>query len=115
MFDRYSFIAGVKSLCRIIAKVPNDFAPSRMASLIPIPGGDHGSMSKRSGSGISTTGGGVTESAPVSSNSRAINLRPISVVVLMYSRPWMPSLVGLTISDISVHMASKPGPEKAPP
>ena len=35
-------------------------------------------------------------------------LRPISTAVLMYSRPWIPSRVGRTISDMSVHMESKP-------
>ncbi len=33
----------------------------------------------------------------------------------MYSRPWMPSRVGRTISDMSVHIESKPGPLNGPP
>ena len=39
----------------------------------------------------------------------------MSTPVLMYSLPWMPSRVGRTISDMSVHIESKPWPLKGPP
>ena len=50
----------------------------------------------------------------LSSKVRYAGLRPMSTAVLMYSRPWMPSRVGRTISDMSVHMLSKPGPLNGP-
>ncbi len=43
-----------------------------------------------------------------------MGLGPISTMVLMYSRPWMPSRVGRTISDMSVQIESNPGPENRP-
>ena len=51
---------------------------------------------------------------PFSSNARSRTFAPRSTEVLMYSRPWMPSRVGRTISDMSVHIASNPGPENGP-
>ena len=41
--------------------------------------------------------------------------RPRSTAVEMYSRPWMPSRVGRTISDMSSQMASNPVPANGPP
>ena len=72
-----------------------------------------GLLSIISGRGSETNGGGIVARL-WSSKERTVGFRPISTDVLMYSRPWMPSRVGRTISDISVHIASKPGPENFP-
>src|SRR5467141_4110537 len=46
--------------------------------------------------------------------SRKNGLLPMSADVEMYSLPYTPSLVGRTISDMSVQMPSKPSPPNAP-
>jgi len=71
-------------------------------------------MSIRTGRDISRNGGGSVVILPSSSKERRSGLLPSSITVLMYSRPWMPSRVGLTISDMSVHISSNPGPQKGP-
>ncbi len=66
-----------------------------------------------SGIGIDSSDGPVpTNWFPL--KSRNESFLPMSTDVLMYSRPWIPSRVGRTISDISVHIESKPGPENGP-
>ena len=51
---------------------------------------------------------------PSESNVRCIGLLPISTAVPISSLPWIPSLLGLTISDMSVSMPSNPGPPNLP-
>jgi len=51
---------------------------------------------------------------PSCPNSRRIGFEPMSTEVEMYSRPWIPSRVGRTISDMSVQIESKPGTWKRP-
>src|SRR5712664_1716567 len=69
-----------------------------------------GSSSKIIGTGTDTVEG-VSSIPP---KSTLEGFLPISTLVEMYSRPYTPSLVGRTISDISVHMPSKPSPPNAP-
>src|SRR3990172_1864193 len=56
---------------------------------------------------------GLPVSKTRSREARA-DLRPISTTVEINSLPYTPSLVGRTISLMSVHMLSQPGPEKGP-
>jgi len=67
--------------------------------------------SKTHGTVISTTLGSFPQGRPSESNRRDEGLAPRSTVVAMCSRPWIPSPVGRTISDI---MPSHPGPPKGP-
>ena len=65
--------------------------------------------------GIGTSRIGPADpSSPLGPNTRCVGLGPMSTDVLMYSRPWMPSRVGRTISDMSVQIESNPGPENGP-
>ena len=47
-------------------------------------------------------------SAPSAAKRSLMGFGPMSTDVEMYSRPWMPSRVGRTISDMSVQMESNP-------
>ncbi len=51
---------------------------------------------------------------PRPSNARTEGFSPMSTAVEMDSRPWMPSRVGRTISDMSNQIPSQPGPPKGP-
>src|SRR5713226_5714263 len=62
------------------------------------------------GTGTSTVEGACS----IPSKSTLVGFLPISTEVEMYSRPYTPSLVGRTISDMSVHIPSKPSPPNAP-
>src|SRR3989304_3154355 len=60
-------------------------------------------------------GGSSKRSAGNSPGAMISGRRPRSTAVEMYSRPWMPSRVGRTISDMSSQMASNPVPANGPP
>ncbi len=66
------------------------------------------------GSGISSMGEASTAREPSLSNASRSGLLESSMQVFIYSLPWIPSLVGLTISDMSVHMESNPLPTNGP-
>ena len=102
------------SLSRTTASEPSP-AAARTTAATTGPRCQCGGMeSKITGSEISISGGGTTPNWP-SVNESALSFRPMSTLVLMYSRPWMPSRVGRTISDMSVHIESNPGPLNGPP
>ena len=75
-----------------------------------LPGG----RSKMNGTCMVNISGVLPESLPSESKDRCIGLLPMSTAVPISSRPWIPSLLGRTISDMSVSMPSKPGPPKRP-
>nr|AIF24995.1 hypothetical protein [uncultured marine group II/III euryarchaeote SAT1000_43_B03] len=73
-----------------------------------------GGRSNKNGTCMVNISGVLPESLPSASNERCIGLLPTSTAVPMSSLPWMPSLLGRTISDMSVSIPSKPGPPKRP-
>src|SRR3990172_5819113 len=76
----------------------------------------NGNGLNRTGMGSTTSGGWLPAVPEPASGSRTYgSFRPRSTLVLMYSRPWMPSRVGRTISDMSNQIASKPPPANGPP
>ncbi len=88
-------------------------AAARAAARCSLSTGQPG-MSRIAGSWISSRWEGGVSSLPSGANRRRMGLGPMSTEVEMYSRPWMPSRVGRTISDMSVQMESKPGPWNRP-
>jgi hypothetical protein len=60
------------------------------------------------------SGGAAAIGLPCSSKDRVASLPPISTAVEIVSRPWIPSRVGRTISDMSSHMPSQLAPPNRP-
>ena len=106
--------SGERSWLRTTEKSPSSAAARAIAGTTAPRRHRGGTASNMTGIGLSSSGGGSWSSRP-SSKASCASLRPMSTLVLMYSRPWMPSRVGRTISDMSVQRESNPGPLKRPP
>ena len=111
--ETWSGAAAAASFARTMHSVPRLPAAAILALRIAPPGGAQGVTSRRIGIGTSRSGS-VLGSSSLGPNTRCVGLDPMSTDVLMYSRPWMPSRVGRTISDMSVQMESNPGPANGP-
>src|SRR6266542_1052710 len=88
-------------------------ASARIGCTAVAPGGG-GSKRKGSCRTRSRGSGSVSTAEPSSARRRTAGFSPTSTDVEMNSRPWMPSRVGRTISDMSSHIPSQPRPPKGP-
>ena len=92
------------------AGISSPMSASIIRGVMMFPSGE----SKTNGTCMLIIFGPSLTNSPFESNFRDMGLEPISTTVLINSRPWIPSLLGRTISDISVNMPSQPGPPKRP-